>query len=119
MKTCSARSDYYQAHHEVGNGQKKRILAVKRGQHLVSNAAFSDTDNCLAKLMSQMRDDEVRDTIMADELIWREAALRMSALWRKENQKQDYIIEWIRRQELLAALYCLQESWCLMFHWAV
>ena len=90
-KTCSARSHYYQADQEEGNGQKKRILAVKRGQHLVSNAAFSDTDDCLAELVSRMRDDEVRDTVMADELIRREAALRMSALGRKEDQKQDDI----------------------------
>jgi len=85
-KTCSARSDYYQAHQEVGNDQKKRILAVKRGQTLVNNAAYDNTDDSLPELMTRMRDDEVKDIVQSDNLIRREAALRMTALGRKEDQ---------------------------------
>ena len=39
--------------------------------------------------MNRMRDDEVKEIVMEDELLRREAALRLTALGRKEDQKQD------------------------------
>ena len=88
-KTCMTRKEYYETHPQVGSCPQKRTLAVKRGQQLVSNAAFSNDRKCLEVLMNRMRDDEVKAIVMEDELLRREAALRLTALGRKEDQKQD------------------------------
>ena len=39
--------------------------------------------------MNRMRDDEVKEIVIEDELLRREAALHLTALSRKEDQKQD------------------------------
>ena len=69
--------------------QDKRISAVKRGRALVVNAAFTQEQCLLSELFQRMRDDEIKDIVMSDELICREAGLRMAALGNKIDQKQD------------------------------
>jgi len=88
-KTCSVRMQYYAAHPEEGSTKRTRIASVKRGQSLVNNAVFKNNDSCLIDLMSRMRDDEVKQIVQSDTLIRREAGLRMTALGRKQDQKQD------------------------------
>ena len=88
-KSCTARKEYYETHPQTDSCAQKRTLAVKRGQQLVNNAAFSNDEDSLAVLMNRMRDDEVKEIVMGDELLKREAALRVTALGRKKDQKQD------------------------------
>jgi len=45
----------------------------------------------LNELISRMRDDEVKQIVVSDELICREAGLRMCGIGRKVDQKQDDI----------------------------
>lgn len=91
MKTCKARLQYYADHPtgDSGDSKKKRILDVKRGQELVHNAVFTNSDESLIALANRMRDDDIKSVVIADELICREAALRMAGLGRKTDQKQD------------------------------
>ena len=91
-KTCVARKVYYETHPQMNSADHstpKRILAVKRGQSFVLNATCVNDENALSELMKRMRDDEVKQVIMGDELICREASLRMCALGRKRDQKND------------------------------
>ena len=54
---------------------------------MVSNAAFSNDRKCLEVLMNRMRDDEVKEIVMEDELLRREAALRLMALESQRRSK--------------------------------
>jgi len=93
MKTCLARRDYYKCHaQEVDNGSRcKRVMAVKRGQSLIYQAVLTERDDSLEQLFNRMRDDDVKAIAISDDLIRREAALRMLAIGRKEDQKHDDI----------------------------
>jgi len=81
-----ARKKYFEKTEE-----SKRIVAVKRGRLLDTNAVFSDTfeNDLVSELLQHMRDDDVKTIVMSDQLICREAALRMAALGRKADQKHD------------------------------
>lgn len=74
-----------------GDDAKKRKSAVKRGQSLFNNATFIGKDEAMIELVNRMRNDAVKDIVVADELICREACLRLNALGRKEDQKHDNI----------------------------
>lgn len=89
-KTCRGSTEYYESHPVGDNGKKPRVLAVKQGQSLLSNAVYANEDH-LEQLVNRMRDDEVKTIALADPLIRREAGLRLSALGRKIDQKQDDI----------------------------
>ena len=91
-KTCVAGKVYYETHPQMNNAdhsKPKRILAVKHGQSFILNATYVNDENSLNELMKRMRDDEVKQVVMGDELICREASLRMCALGRKRDQKND------------------------------
>ena len=93
-KSCLARKEYYMKHpvETEGNSSEKRILAVKRGESLVNHAIFSGKDDeAMAELLSRMRSDEIKDIVVADELICHEVSLRVCALGKKEDQKNDDI----------------------------
>ena len=83
----------YQKNHplHVDGTKKTRVLAVKRGNSLVSNAVFKPTENQLTDLVDRMRDDEIKSIALGDELVVREAGLRMAGLGNKQDQKQDDI----------------------------
>jgi len=88
MKGCTARKDYYEGSNV---DPPKKILAVKRGTELVANAAASSHAyaDSVQELLERMRDGEIKDAVMSDELICREAGLRMSGLGNKDDRKQD------------------------------
>ena len=89
-KDCPEKKEYYRAHGEVSvDGNRKRIQAVKNGRTLVYNAIFDGDDNVLNEMAAHLRDDEITPIVVSDKLIRREAALRITALGRKEDQKQD------------------------------
>lgn len=93
-QTCLLRKEYYSSHLDANGddeGKKRRVLAVKNGQALVANALFENAEENLNELLRRMRDDEIKEIVLADELIRREAGLRMTALGRKQDQKQDDI----------------------------
>lgn len=87
-KTCMARKVYYQTHSVE---ETKRICAVKRGQNLVNNAMFTRNDSLVCELLDHMRDGEVKDIVRSDDLIRREASLRMDGLGQKDDRKTDDI----------------------------
>ena len=62
---------------------------MKHGQSFILNATYVNDENSLNEVMKRMRDDEVKQVVMGDELICREASLRMCALGRKRDQKND------------------------------
>ena len=88
MKSCAARKEYFG---RTGEENARRLLAVKRGTSLVSNAAFATTGEHTKELFDRMRDDEVKSIVVSDKLICREADLRMAALGSKRDWKQDDI----------------------------
>jgi len=88
MKSCAARKEYFG---RTGEENARRLLAVKRGTSLVSNAAFATTGEHTKELFDRMRDDEVKSIVVLDKLICREADLRMAALGSKRDWKQDDI----------------------------
>ena len=88
MKSCAARKEYFG---RTGEENARRLLAIKRGTSLVSNAAFAATGEHTKELFDRMRDDEVKSIVVSDELICREAELRMTALGSKRDWKQDDI----------------------------
>ena len=88
MKSCAARKEYYES---PGQENAKRLLAVKWGNTLVSNAAFAGAGEHTKELFERMRDDDIKAIVMSDELICREADLRMAALRDKSDWKQDDI----------------------------
>ena len=88
MKSCAARKEYYES---TVQEKSPRILAVKRGKALVSNAAFTSTGENTKELFERMRDDDIKAIVVSDELICREADLRMAALGSKGDWKQDDI----------------------------
>ncbi len=95
-KTCLARAAFYEKHTDYldrnsEGSEKKRIQAVKRGKGLVANAIFTAKNGKLTELANRMRDDKIKDIVLSDELICREAELRMDALGMKADQKQDDI----------------------------
>lgn len=90
-KVCLVRKEYYRSHPDESDKKKQRVAAVRRGQALVNNAAFDKKGNSLNELISRMRDDEVKQIVVSDELICREAGLRMCGIGRKVDQKQDDI----------------------------
>jgi len=85
-KFCMARKEYFEKTEE-----SKRIVAVKRGRSLVTNAVFSDTseNDLVSELLQHMRNDDVKTIVMSDQLICREAVLRMAALGSKADEKHD------------------------------
>ena len=91
MKTCLVRKEYYRSHPEESDQKRKRVAAVRRGQAFVTNAAFANKENSLQKLFNRMKDDKVKQIVVSDELICREAGLRMSGIGREVDQKQDDI----------------------------
>ena len=54
-----------------------------------TDEVVAHTENSLSQLTKPMRDDEVKQVVMGDELICREASLRMCALRRNRDQKTD------------------------------
>jgi len=68
--------------------ESKRIVAVKRGRLLVTNAVFSDTsDNDLvSELLQHMRDNDVKTVVMSNQLICREQLLGW-LLWKAKRTR--------------------------------
>jgi hypothetical protein len=86
-QSCLLRAEYYNTH---SRNNKKRMV-VKHGQAIVNNAVYKDNEDITIELLLRMRDDEIKEIVVADELIRREAGLRMTALGRKVDQKLDNI----------------------------
>ena len=89
-KTCRARVQYYEQHSDE-TVRKSRLLAVKTGQSLIAKSVIEPDNDLLNELVTRMKDDSVKEIVVADDLIKREAALRMCSLGRKEDRKQDDI----------------------------
>jgi len=83
---CSSDDDDFENTHVE---HSKSILAVRRGRSLVGNAVFTSDNQLVSELLQHMRDDDVKTIVMSDELICREAGLRMAALGNKTHQKRD------------------------------
>jgi len=88
IKSCSARAQYYK---DTGEENRRRLLAVRRGNSLVANAAFASTGEHTKELFERMRADDIKTIVVSDELICRETDLRMAALGNKSEWKQDDI----------------------------
>ena len=88
-KICKARIQYYQ--HSDETVRKSRLLAVKSGQSLIAKSVNEPDNELLNELVTRLKDDKVKEIVVADDLIKREAALRMCSLGRKEDRKQDDI----------------------------
>jgi len=86
MKSCVVRREYYGSSNVEC---EKRIAAVRRGKSLIVNAAFTSEDGLVNELFVRMRDDDIKQVVISDELLCREAGLRMAALGSKRDQKQD------------------------------
>ena len=67
--SCFARAEYYKSTREENSG---RLLAVRRGNSLVANAAFASTGECTRELFERMRADDIKAIIVSDELIGHE-----------------------------------------------
>jgi hypothetical protein len=93
------------AHHQRSSQKNEpKVLAVKRGKALVENSVFSGDQQDLSELVKRMQDDDIKDIALADDLIIREAGLRLSALGRKEDQKQDDIYRVSQTARMLARI---------------
>lgn len=90
-KVCLVRKEYCRSHPDESDKKKQRVAAVKCGQALVNNAAFEKKGDSPNELIYPMRDHEVKQTVVSDELICREAGLRMCGIGIKVDQKQDDI----------------------------
>jgi hypothetical protein len=106
-RTCQARPDYSQEHQQDNDGKKKRTLAVKGGKALVSHALFEENEDVLIELIGRMRDGDVKEVVVADALIRKEACLRMSSLGRKQDQKEDDIYRVSQAARTLARIVLL------------
>ena len=94
MKSCSARAEYCK---DTGDENGSRLLAVRRGNSLVANAAFARTGEHTKELFERMRADDVKAVVVSDDLICREAELRMAALGSERRHDDIYRISQVAR----------------------
>jgi hypothetical protein len=94
-RVCHARTQYYADHgsnpnaEESGNcdDSKVTVSCTKSARTMLNTALCDNTDAPLCDLLGRMRDDEVKDVILQDELIKHYALLRVESLGRKADQK--------------------------------
>jgi len=80
-KVCLVRKEYYRSHPDESDNKKQRAAAVDMARLFVNNAAFEKKGNSLNELINRMRDDEVKQIVVSDELICREAASWSENVW--------------------------------------
>lgn len=81
-RNCNFRKD-----EQSDNPIQQPNNAVRHGQHLLQSAVHEDTNGHVAKMLSRMKMDNIREIVESDALIKRYAALRVDSLGEEGDQK--------------------------------
>lgn len=91
-KTCAVFHFYYKTPkgpEDIENEDEDDIEnnGVRRGRNLLNSALHGNTDSSIVKLLSRMKNDDIKECVVKDQLIRRFAALRVESLGSDNDQK--------------------------------